>query len=275
MKEKAYKIAKYTVLDLFVVIQLMPLVWLVLFSLKDNDQIFNRPAFSLPSPVIFENYTKVFQNLQIHVYLLNSAIVTVATIVFTLLFSAMAAYACTRMHFKWGGRLVMIFLAGIMVPVHAALLPLFILFKYLGILNTHLSLIIPYIAFAMPTALFILTGFLKTMPAELEEAACIDGCNIYQIFFKVVFPLLRVPLATVAIFTFINTWNELMFALTFTTEGAMKTLPVAVMSFQGIYMTDWGPIGAAMLVATAPTLIIYMLLSEQMQKGMLAGAIKG
>ena len=193
----------------------------------------------------------------------------------TLLFASMAAYACTRMRFRYGETLIMVFLAGIMIPVHASLLPLFMLFKNIGILNTRLSLIIPYTAFALPVALFILTGFLKTLPMELEEAACMDGCNIYQIFYRIVLPLLKIPLSTIAVFTFINSWNELMFSLTFTTDAGKKTLPVAVMSFQGIYMTDWGPIGAAMLVATAPTFFIYLFLSEQMQKGMLAGAVKG
>ncbi len=266
---------KHIVLDIFLVIQLMPLVWLLLFSLKDNNQIFNRPAFSIPSPFVFENYARVFQNLQIHIFVCNSAVVTAMTMLVTLLFASMAAYACTRMRFRYGETLIMVFLAGIMIPVHASLLPLFMLFKNIGILNTRLSLIIPYTAFALPVALFILTGFLKTLPMELEEAACMDGCNIYQIFYRIVLPLLKIPLSTIAVFTFINSWNELMFSLTFTTDAGKKTLPVAVMSFQGIYMTDWGPIGAAMLVATAPTFFIYLFLSEQMQKGMLAGAVKG
>lgn len=275
MKEKILSILKYFILDIFVVIQIMPLIWLFLFSLKDNNQIYNRPAFALPSPAMWENYQRVFENLKIHIYLMNSVVVTGTTVVLTLLFASMAAYACVRMRFRLGKTLIMVFLAGIMIPVHAALLPLFILFKNMGILNTSLSLIIPNMAFALPTALFILTGFLKTLPVEVEEAACIDGCNIYQLFFRIIMPLLKIPLSTVAIFTFINSWNELMFALTFTTEAGQKTLPVAVMSFQGIYMTDWGPIGAAMLVATAPTFLIYLFLSEQMQKGMLAGAVKG
>ena len=253
----------------------MPLVWLFLFSLKDNNQIFNRPAFSLPAPFVFENYTRVFQNLKIHIYLFNSVIVTVMTMLVTLLFATMAAYACTRMRFKYGKALIMVFLAGIMIPVHASLLPLFILFKNIGILNTRWSLIIPYTAFALPVALFIMTGFLKTLPVELEEAACIDGCNIYQVFFRVILPLLKIPLSTIAIFTFINAWNELMFAMTFISDEKYKTLTVGIQSLAGMYYTEWGPIGAGMVVATFPVLLIYILLSKQVQNAILAGAVKG
>ena len=275
IKKRLILAVRNVILAFFVVIQIAPLIWLFLFAFKDNHQIFNNPAFALPSPVIWENFKIVFQGLKIQTFLINSVLVTVATVAVTLLFSSMAAYACVRMRWKYGKWMIMLFLAGIMIPVHASLLPLFILFKKMGILNSLWSLIIPYTAFALPTAMFIFTGFLKNLPLELEEAACMDGCNVSQLFFRIILPLMKIPMSVVSIFTFLNAWNELMFALTFTTDMTKKTLPVAVMSFQGIFVTDWGPIGAAMLVATAPTFIIYLCLSEQMQKSMLQGAVKG
>lgn len=164
IKKRLILAVRNVILAFFVVIQIAPLIWLFLFAFKDNHQIFNNPAFALPSPVIWENFKIVFQGLKIQTFLINSVLVTVATVAVTLLFSSMAAYACVRMRWKYGKWMIMLFLAGIMIPVHASLLPLFILFKKMGILNSLWSLIIPYTAFALPTAMFIFTGFLKNLP---------------------------------------------------------------------------------------------------------------
>jgi raffinose/stachyose/melibiose transport system permease protein len=162
-----------------------------------------------------------------------------------------------------------------MIPIHATLLPLFVILKNLHILDSYLALIIPYVAFALPMGIFILTGFLYSIPHELEEAACIDGCNIYQIFTRIILPLLKPGLATVAIFTYLSTWNELMFANTFISSENLKTITVGILSLAGQYTTDWGPIGAGLMIATIPTLIIYILLSDQVQKSLITGAVKG
>jgi raffinose/stachyose/melibiose transport system permease protein len=147
--------------------------------------------------------------------------------------------------------------------------------RQLKLLNSYWSLIIPYVAFAIPMAIVIFTGFLRSIPKELEESACIDGASIYKIFFNIILPLMKPAMATVAIFTFLQSWNELMFAVVFISKQSYKTLTVGIQSMSGQYVTEWGPIGAALVVATLPTIIIYLFLSNQVQKSLVVGAVKG
>lgn len=262
-------------LSIWAVIQLYPILWLLLFSFKDNNEIFGGNVLGFPKVWQFSNYTTAMTSGNVGVYFINSVIITAVTIVVSSVLIATASYAIVRMKWKFSKLTLTIFMLGLMIPIHAALLPLFLILKTLHLLDGYLALIIPYIAFALPMGIFILTGFLYSIPRELEEAACIDGCNIYQIFFKIVLPLIRPGLATVAIFTYLSTWNELMFANTFINSENMKTLTVGIMSLSGQYSTNWGPIGAGLMIATIPTLIIYALLSDQVQKSLIVGAVKG
>lgn len=263
------------VLGLYAVIQVYPLFWLFLFSFKDNNEIYSGNAMGFPQVWRGSNYTTVLTSGNVAVYLLNSAIVTAVTIAVSSVLIATAAYAITRMHWKLSGAFLTYILLGLMVPIHATLLPLFIILRNLGLLNSYLSLIVPYVAFALPMGIFIMTGFLKSIPRELEESACLDGCSIYKTFYYIILPLMRPAIATVAIFTFISSWNELMFANTFLSDEKLKTLTVGILSLSGQQGTHWGPIGAGLVIATVPTLIIYILLSDQLQKSMIAGAVKG
>lgn len=265
----------FILLGLFAFIQLYPLIWLVLFSFKDNLEIMGGNIVGLPHRLLWQNYSQAFVSGKVGLYFVNSLIVTVVTIVVSDIFSSMAAYAITRM--KWGlSQMVLnIFLLGLMIPIHAALLPLFIILRDLKLLNSYWALIIPYIAFAMPMAIFIFSGFLQTIPRELEESACLDGCNIYQIFYKIIIPLIRPAIATVSIFTYLSAWNELMFAVAFISKQEFKTLTVGIISLAGQYTTEWGPIGAGLVIATLPTIVAYILMSSQMQKSLTAGALKG
>ena len=262
-------------LGLYAVIQVYPLFWLFLFSFKDNNEIYSGNAMGLPQVWRGSNYTTVLTSGNVAVYLLNSAVVTAVTIAVSSVLIATAAYAITRMHWKLSGAFLTYILLGLMVPIHATLLPLFIILRNLSLLNSYLSLIVPYVAFALPMGIFIMTGFLKSIPRELEESACLDGCSIYKTFYYIILPLMRPAIATVAIFTFISSWNELMFANTFLSDEKLKTLTVGILSLSGQQGTHWGPIGAGLVIATVPTLIIYILLSDQLQKSMIAGAVKG
>ena len=263
------------VLGLYAVIQVYPLFWLFLFSFKDNNEIFSGNAMGFPQVWRGSNYITVLTSGNVAVYLLNSIIVTAATIIVSSVLIATAAYAIVRMRWKLSGLFLTYVLLGLMVPIHATLLPLFIILRNLDLLNSYLSVIIPYVAFALPMGIFIMTGFLKSIPRELEESACLDGCSIYKTFYYVILPLMRPAIATVAIFTFISSWNELMFANTFLSDEKLKTLTVGILSLSGQQGTHWGPIGAGLVIATVPTLIIYILLSDQLQKSMIAGAVKG
>ena len=265
----------YLFLGLYAVIQIYPLIWLFLFSFKNNNEIYSGNAMGIPKVWRVSNYYQVLTSGNVAVYLLNSVIVTGVTIAVSTVLLATSAYAIARMRWKWNNFFLNYLLLGLMVPLHATLLPLFIVLKSLGILNSYLSLILPYVAFALPMGIFIMVGFLRSIPRELEEAACLDGCSIYKMFYYISLPLVRPAVATVAIFTFLSSWNELMFANTFVSDDRFKTLTVGIMSLSGQQGTQWGPIGAGLVIATVPTLIIYLLFSNQIQKSVIAGAVKG
>lgn len=274
-KIRVSSVVMYILLGIFTVIQVYPLIWLFLFSFKDNNEIFSGNAMGIPKIWRITNYFDVLTSGNISIYLLNSVIVTGITIVLSTFLITTSAYAIARMHWKMNNMFLNYILLGMMVPLHATLLPLFIVLKDLGLLNSYLSLILPYTAFALPMGVFIMAGFFRNVPKEMEESACLDGCSIYKMFYSIVLPLVRPAIATVAIFTFLSSWNELMFANTFINNEDLKTLTVGIMSLSGQQGTHWGPIGAGLVIATVPTLIIYFLFSDQLQKSVIAGAVKG
>lgn len=263
------------ILITFTIVQLFPLVWMVLFSLKDNADIFSGNILGLPSKFVWSNYKVAFTSGNVGRYLFNSVIVTGVTVAFSGVFASMVSFAICRMKWKLSKHVLTYFLLGLMVPLHAVLLPLFLQMRDLKLLNSYWALIIPYVVFAMPMAILILTGFLTSVPKELEEAAVIDGCGIYKLFSRMILPIIAPALATISIFTFLLSWNELMFAQTFITDAAYKTLTVGINSMVGQYSTDWGPIGAGLVITTIPTLAIYILMSKQLQRSFTAGAVKG
>ena len=275
MKKKRTGVLVHGCLVIIALIQVFPLFWLFTFSLKDNSEIFGGNIAGLPQHWRFENYATAFFQANVLQYFLNSVLVTVATILITVILGATTAYAVERM--RWKGRKALMngILLGMMVPIHAVLLPLFIVLSKTKMLNTYWALIVPYVAFGIPLAVYLFSSFMQSIPTEMEEAAAIDGCGIYRIFFRIILPLIRPAVATVSIFTFISSWNELMFAVTFISKQEYKTLTVGIMSMVGAYTTKWGEIGAGLMIATIPTILIYLLLSEQVQKSLVAGAVKG
>ncbi len=271
---RASSVFLYLFLIIVAVIQVYPLIWLFLFSFKDNNEIYSGNAMGIPHIWRASNYSTVLTSGNVGRYLLNSVIVTSITILVSTLLITTSSYAISRMYWKGKHAFLNYILLGLMVPLHATLLPLFIILRDMNLLNSYLSLIVPYVAFALPVGIFIMEGFMKNIPRELEEAACLDGCNIYQMFWHIVLPLIRPAIATVAIFTYLSSWNELMFANTFISDDKFKTLTVGIMSLSGQQGTAWGPIGAGLVIATVPTLIIYFLFSDQLQKSVMAGAVK-
>ncbi len=276
MKKK--KISKYltmSVLILIAITQIFPLYWMINFSLKGNAEIFGDNIIGLPRNWRWENYITALTQTKILRYFLNSVFYSFTTVVVSGVLSAMAAYGISRMRWKLSGLVYGIFALGIMIPAQAALLPLFQLLDRTGLKGGYLGLLIPYIAGAIPMSILILTGFYKSIPKEIEEAAYIDGCGVFRTFFLIILPIIKPAIATASVFTFLGTWNELMLANTFVDSDAYRTLPVGIMSFAGQYSTDWGLIGAGMVIATLPTIIIYFMLSNQVQESLVAGAVKG
>ncbi len=263
------------ILIIIAFIQLYPFIWLLLFSFKSNGEIFGSNVVGFPHKLLWENYQSAITSGKVGIYFLNSLLVTAVTIIISSVVSAMASYAITRMKWKLSGVTLVLFLMGLMIPIHAALLPLFLFFSRIKQLNSYWSLILPYTGFAIPMAIYIFSGFMRDIPKEMEESALLDGCSIYNSFFRIILPLVKPAMATVAIFTFLSAWNELMFAVTFISKWQFRTLTVGIQQMVGQYTTSWGPIGAGLVIATIPTLVIYCLLSSQVQKSLISGAVKG
>lgn len=273
--KKVGKGLRFAVLCLIALTQLFPLYWLITYSLKSNGEIFGDNIIGLPRVWKWENYVSAFTSTNLLRYFLNSVFYSAATVVVGGILAAMAAYAMTRMKWKLKEKTYRFFMVGIMIPAQAALLPLFQILDKTGLKGGYLGLLVPYIAGSLPMSIMILSGFYRGIPREIEEAACIDGCGIFRCFVMIILPMIKPALATASIFSFLGTWNELMLANTFVDSDIYRTLPVGIMSFAGQYSTDWGLIGAGMVIATLPTIAIYALLSNQVQQSLVAGAVKG
>ena len=272
---KGAKILSYIGLIAWMIINLFPVYWMFTFSLKDNKEIFGDNVVGLPKHWLWSNYASAMKTGKMGLYFLNSTIVSVATILITLAVALMATFALTRLIWKRRKALNKFFMLGLTIPIHASIVPVYVTLSRLHMLNTRWALIIPYAAFSLSMAILVCTGFMNEIPRELDEAACIDGCGVWRIFFKVIAPLMKPAIATVGIYTFLQCWNELMFATIFISKTELKTLPVGVQALSGQYTTAWGPIGAALVVATFPTLFIYIFLSRKIQESFVAGAVKG
>jgi raffinose/stachyose/melibiose transport system permease protein len=273
--KKIKNIIIFILLSLFALVQLFPLYWLITYSLKSNIEIFGDNVIGLPQTWRWVNYKTALSDGGILGYFLNSVFYSLVTVVVTGLVSAMAAYAIARMKWKFREVVFILFTLGIMIPTQAALLPLFQVLDKMGLKGGYLGLLIPYISFGIPMSVMILTGFYKGIPKEIEEAAYIDGSSVIRCFVSIILPIIKPALATATIFTFLGTWNELMFANTLVDSEKYRTLPVGIMSFSGQYATDWGLIGAGLVIATLPTILIYFLLSNQVQESLVMGAVKG
>ena len=264
----------YGVLILFAVLFLYPILWLVINSFKTNAELFASP-WSLPGSLSLENYYKAFTEGNIGRYFVNSVIVTGAVVIVATVLSAMAAYGLTRLRWRLSKLVLALFLLGLSSPMHAAVVPLFAMFNKLQIVNTYLAVIIPHVVFAMPIAILILTSFFSTIPHEVEEAAVMDGCSIWGVFFKIICPMAVPSLVTVAVITFINAWNDLLLPQIFLSDPEMMTLPVGLTAFQGRYSTDYVAMIAAVVITIIPTIVVYSLLHKKIISGMTAGAVKG
>ena len=265
----------YIGLIIWMIVNLFPVYWMFTFSLKSNPEIFGDNVIGLPKEWLWSNYTTALHTGNMGLYFMNSAIVAISTILITLIVALMATFALTRLIWKKRKTLNKFFMLGLTIPIHASIVPVYVTLSKLNMLNTYWALIIPYSAFSLAMAILVCTGFMNEIPRELDESACIDGCGVFGIFFRIIVPLMKPAVATVGIYTFLQCWNELMFANVFISKNAYRTLPVGVQALSGQYTTEWGPIGAALVLATFPTLFVYIFLSKKIQESFIAGAIKG
>lgn len=272
--EKVWLVIKYVALIVFTVMCLYPILWLFLASFKTNQELYVN-SWGLPESWSFVNYVTAIVGGRILEYFLNSVIISVSAVVVTVLLSTMASYAISRMHWKLSELTYNIFLLGMMIPVYAMIIPLFSIFKALGLINNHLSVIIPQIAVGFPMAIFIICGFMKSVPRDLEEAAIIDGCTIFDCFARIILPISKSSIVTVAVVQFINVWNDLLLPRIFLTDASKMTLPVGLTNFQARYSTDYVSMIAAVIITIVPSIIVYILLHKNIMEGMIAGAVKG
>lgn len=268
------RIMIYGFLILVAVIYIVPLLWVFMVSFKTNAEIFSSP-FSLPESFYLDNYIFAWTAGQLGAATLNSFIVCGVTLILSMLIGSMAAFAIGRLRFKLAKPCMVFFLIGMMIPVHCVMIPLFTRFAKMGLSNSLVGLVIPYLTFSLPVTIYIMTGFFQSMPNELIESACIDGASIYQIFFKIALPLSKTGLFVTGLMTFVANWNELLLAMVFVSDDAKKTLPVSLSKFVGPYNTNYSQMFAAIIIAIIPTIIVYCIFSNQIVDGLTAGAVKG
>lgn len=270
--KKIIKTIIYAVLTIYTFISIYPLIWMVFYSFKNNDEIFVKNPFGFPTTLRFENYINAWNNYNMPSYFLNSMIVACTTVVFTITLSLMFSYATARMKWRFSNVCRIYVMAGMFIPVQIILVPLVVLMQKFGLSNSLWSLIIPYTAFELGFSSVVFYGFLRNIPFELEEAAAIDGANIYTTFFKIIVPIVRPAIATMVTFIFLFSWNEFTMALILISKEKLKTLPLGLITFQGQFSTDWGGMGAAMVIASIPTIIIYLLFNEEVEKALTVGS---
>jgi raffinose/stachyose/melibiose transport system permease protein len=269
-KEKALR---YFVIGVGILLTFLPLVWLLTLSFKDSTEIITGSMLELPKVFKYENYIEAWTN-GIGKYFVNSVVITAASSVLTLILGLPMAYAVSRMRWKLSSTTLTILMAGIMIPVHATLIPVFMIIKSLGMLNTYASIVLPYVASTLPITVYIVRNFMLTLPYELEEAAFLDGCGVIRAFLRIIVPSIKHSLVVVITFNFLTYWNEYVMASTLVTNPKMYTLPIGLRSFASEYLVNYGAIAAGVVISVIPLLAAYLLFSDVLEKGMVAGALK-
>lgn len=264
------------ILIVFSLTCIFPLVWMFYSSLKEK-RIFNADIIGLPKAPTIDNYIKIMTNSDYHLgeSMFNSFRTTILSVLLIVLFGFFVGYILARVKFK-GNRIVYImFLMGMLIPIHSLLVPIYIVFKSTGLSNQWYTLIIPYVAFGLPIAVFLVEGFVKSVPTALEEAAAIDGSSFSRTLFQIIMPICKPILTTVAIIQTFACWNEFSFALILIKNPSLQTVPLAMTQFTGQFASDYPKIMAAMLLTMSPIVLLYFGFSKQIIKGMVAGAVKG
>jgi raffinose/stachyose/melibiose transport system permease protein len=270
------KSVSHIILLAYLIAILYPFLFVLFSSLKsDNQEIASNP-FGFPSTFHFENYVEAWVNAKISVYFFNSLYIATLCSIATIIISSMAAFAITRMRYsKLSKGMFQFILIGMLIPGNALLLPIYILLKDVSILGTHLALIIPYTAGAIPFTVIILSAFMRSIPSELEEASVMDGLSAKGVFAKIILPISVPAVITVFIVNFIGNWNEFLLANFFISTDELRTLPVGMVGFRDTYNTNYAQMSAGIVYSIVPVMIIYAVLQKQIIEGLTAGSVKG
>ena len=251
-----------------------PVIWLIYSSLK-TDQEFAVNPMSLPLHPMFSNYVEAFKKAHFGTFLFNTAYNSIVSLILVLFISFIMGYLLSRYRFKGRGIIFGLLLASMMIPIYALIVPIFIQEKKIGILNTRVSLIPVYVMMELPTSVFLIDGYLKGLSTELEDAAAIDGANLWQAMWKVIFPICKPIISTVVILTFMHVWNEFAFAQVLISKEELKTIQIGLTYFTSQYMKSYTLLLSGLAMATFPVLVIYLFFYNQIMHGMMAGAVKG
>ena len=264
----------YIFLVLLAVIYIVPLLWVVITSLKNDSTLMLSP-WAMPEHIEWSNYSFAWTKGHLGTAMLNSFIVCSITLIVSMIFGSMAAFAIAKLRWKLSKIAMYYFLIGMMIPIHTILIPLFVQFSKWGLSNTLTGIIIPYITFSLPITIYIMVGFFEGIPNELFESACIDGCSVYKMFITVALPLAKTGFMVTGLMSFVANWNELLVAMVFISNEAKKTLPVSLTKFVGPYHTNYCQMFAAIMIAIIPTIVAYVAFANQIVEGLTAGAVKG
>ncbi|WP_284980485.1 carbohydrate ABC transporter permease [Arthrobacter sp. efr-133-TYG-118] len=275
-KPNVFRSLSRVLIVLIVVVQVYPLAWLFLTSLRNEHDFATGDPFALPSSISFDNYVRAFQTGNLGQNILNSFIVTMGANLLIVLLGMMAAYALQVLGFRFSKFVRGLFLIGIIVPVQIALVPLFIDYSSVNLLDTYQSMIIPLAGFALPMSIYLFSSFFEYIPRETYEAASLDGAGPYRIFGLITLPLSTNTVVTVVLVNSIFIWNDFIFANTFVLSEGLKTIPLGLQNYIGAMgKVDWTATFAAVCITITPLLLVFLVLNKAMIQGLESGATKG
>lgn len=266
------KIGIYVIVLIMVGLMTYPLIWMIYSSLKTDREIYLFP-FSLPHEMQLDNWVQAWKLGNLGRYFINSVFITSVSVFLVALISSMAGYAFARLTFKGRDLLFYTFLLGLILPAQVLIIPLFTFFDKIGILNTYFALILPYIAWGLPLSIYIFKSFFLTLPEDIADAAKIDGCSLFGLYWKIMLPLIRPALVTIAILQSIGIWNEFLLALLFIYDDELKTIPVGLLAFYGYHNVNYKLVFSALSITTIPVIIVYFIFEKQIVSGLTAGAL--
>lgn len=264
----------YLYLSVLSVMAVFPLFWIVLCSVKKQGELLSNPTKLIPSAVTLDNFKNVLVNLGFLNNIGNSVIIAFSSTLITITISALGAYGIVRFYPRFGKAMTRVLITTYMFPPILLAVPYSIIMGKAGLMNTRIGLIIVYLSFSVPYAIWLLVGFFQTVPLEIEEAARVDGANKLQVFVNVALPIVAPGLVAVAIYTFINAWNELLYALIMTNSTSKMTVSIALKSLEGQEILDWGTMMAASVLVVVPSIIFFMLIQKKIAGGLSQGSIK-
>ena len=272
--EATYRAFGYAIMALIALISLFPFIWALISSFKTNQQILSS-AFSMPTSIDFTGYAVAIKIANIPNRFMNSVIISTISTVASVIMYAMSSYAFARYNFKGKGALFGLLICSLLIPTNAMIQPVFATIKFAGLYDTRTALVLVYIAFRMPMCLFILRSYFLGLPREIEEAAYVEGAGFFKTFLIIVLPMSKPALASAAVLSFIDSWNELLYAMMLTSREAIRTLPLAMKHFVSQFSFNYTAMFAAMVMCMLPTVVMYILLQEQIMESMIAGSLKG